>query len=231
MNISIYLLFITALFSQAAVAQTTARQTPKAIQQAVEQFLQIQTAGLPGQVQIKIGPIDPRLNVAECSALDPFIPSGSRLWGKTTVGIRCLAPSKWTIYISTSVHVLADYFVTVAPLAQGQSIHLKDITKNNGDITSLPPGVITDASQAIGRIASVSIPSGAPLRQDALRTQQAILQGQTVKLISTGPGFRVSSEARALNNASEGQVTQVRTSSGQLISGVAKAGGILEVNY
>jgi flagella basal body P-ring formation protein FlgA len=41
----------------------------------------------------------------------------------------------------------------------------------------------------------------------------------------------VSSDARALNNANEGQLTQVRTPAGQVISGIAKLGGIVEITY
>ena len=57
------------------------------------------------------------------------------------------------------------------------------------------------------------------------------IQGQSVKLVSQGPGFKVSSDGRAINNALEGQIAQVRSASGQVISGVARAGGIIEVNY
>jgi flagella basal body P-ring formation protein FlgA len=56
-------------------------------------------------------------------------------------------------------------------------------------------------------------------------------QGQTVKIVSSGPGFQITAEARALNNAVEGQVAQARTAGGQVISGVARPGGVLEVNF
>jgi flagella basal body P-ring formation protein FlgA len=41
----------------------------------------------------------------------------------------------------------------------------------------------------------------------------------------------VSSEGKALNNATDGQIAQVRTSSGQTVSGIARTGGIVEVLY
>jgi flagella basal body P-ring formation protein FlgA len=34
-----------------------------------------------------------------------------------------------------------------------------------------------------------------------------------------------------MNNASEGQIAQARTQNGQLISGVARLGGVVEVAY
>ena len=127
--------------------------------------------------------------------------------------------------------MIGEYVITAAPLAQGHAVGATDIVKIKGDLTSLPNGIITDASQAIGRTVVISLPSGAPLRGDSLRTQPAVQQGQSVRVVSSGPGFRVSTEARALNNASEGQIAQARTASGQVVSGIAKAGGVVEVSY
>jgi flagella basal body P-ring formation protein FlgA len=52
-----------------------------------------------------------------------------------------------------------------------------------------------------------------------------------VRVVSGGAGFRVSAEARAVAAASEGQIVQVRTAGGQQVSGVAKAGGLVEVAF
>ncbi len=71
-----------ALSAPDVFAQTAApRQDPDAIQAAAKQFLALQTTGLPGDVSIAIGRIDPRLNVAACAALQAFMPGGSRAWG------------------------------------------------------------------------------------------------------------------------------------------------------
>ncbi|HYD79783.1 MAG TPA: flagellar basal body P-ring formation chaperone FlgA [Paucimonas sp.] len=224
-----------ALLASASVAagaqETVARQDPAHIRQVVEQFLNMQTVGLPGQVTIKIGQIDSRSKLAACAAPQAFLPGGSRAWGKTTVGVRCSEPATWTIYVPATVHVVSEYVVTAKPVAQGQSLSESDLAKIRGDLTTLPSGIVTDAAQAVGRSPAVSLPAGMPLRMDTLRGQQAVQQGQTVKLVSSGPGFRVSGEARALNNAMEGQVAQARTTSGQVISGIAKAGGVVEVTY
>lgn len=201
------------------------------MRQAVEHFLSTQATGLPGQVKITIGQIDPRLNLQACAGLEPFLPNGSKVWGKTTIGVRCSVPASWVVYIPATVQVSGDYLATAAPLAQGQTIGPNDIVRLKGDLTALPPGILTDSSQAIGRRVAISLPAGLPLRQDALRNQQAVQQGQIVRLVSAGPGFRVSAEARALASGTEGQIIQARTGSGQVVSGVAKAGGVVEVTY
>lgn len=211
--------------------EATQRQDPAALRQTVEQFLQIQANGLPGKASISVGAVDPRLNLPACPAPQAFLPAGSRAWGKTTVGVRCTVPAPWTIYVSASVRVQGEYIATAGPLVQGQSIGPNDVTRLKGELTSLPAGIVTDASQAVGRTLAVSLPAGTPLRQDTLRMQQAIQQGQTVRVVSKGPGFSVSAEARALNNAGDGQVAQARTAGGQVVSGVARMGGIVEVVY
>ncbi len=223
-----------ALSTQFALAQVTepeARQDLGVLKQAAVQFLRTQASGLPGEVKVTLGSIDQRMKLPACATPETFFPSSSKAWGKTTVGIRCTVPSPWTIYVSAKVQVHGDYIVASVPLAQGQTITQTDIAKVKGDLTAMPAGIITDASQAIGRTVANSVRLGSPLRQDALRNQQAIQQGQAVRVILNGSGFSVSSEARALNNANEGQLTQVRTSGGQVISGIAKLGGIVELNY
>lgn len=192
-------------------------------------FLHAKTADQPGKVGITLGSLDARMNLNACAAPEAFLPSGSKTLGKTTVGVRCRAPSPWTVYLQAHITVETEYIATAKALTQGQIITQDQIVKTKGDLSTLPAGVITDPAQAIGRIAGLSLPAGAPVRAEALRNQPVIQQGQAVRLISSGPGFRVSAEATALAAASEGQLVQVKTSSGQLISGVAKVGGMVEV--
>ncbi len=218
--------------SQVAFGQDVEqRQDIGVLKQTVDQFLHKQAVGLPGEIRVTVGAVDPRLKLPACTTPEAFLPPSSKAWGKTTVGVRCTAPSAWTIYISAKVQVQAEYIAAAVPLAQGQTIGQNDIAKVKGDLTALPPGIVTDASQAIGRTVTSSVNVGAPLRQDAMRNQQAIQQGQAVRIVLNGAGFSVTSEARALNNANEGQLTQVRTPAGQVVSGIAKLGGIVELAY
>jgi flagella basal body P-ring formation protein FlgA len=214
-------------FAQSAPA----RQDLGVLRQAVTQFLTVQAGGLPGQISVTVGAIDPRLNLAACAAPEPFLPNGARAWGKTSVGVRCSAPSPWTVYIPAMVQVQGEYLAATVPLAQGQTIGPNDIAKVRGDLTALPPGIITEPSQAVGYTVARTVAVGAPLRQDALRSQQAVAQGQTVRLVSSGPGFKVTTDGRALANGIEGQTIQVRAPNGQTVSGVARLGGLVEVAY
>ena len=230
-NIVITVFALSTQFAIAQVVEPAPRQDLNTLKQTAEQFLRTQAKGLPGEVRVTVGAIDPRLKLPACTVPEAFLPPASKVWGKTTVGVRCTTPSSWTIFVSAQVQVQGEYIAAATPLAQGQTISQADLAKVKGDLTTLPAGVITDASQALGRSAATNIALGSPLRQDALRTQQAIQQGQAVRVVVNGAGFSVSSEARALNNAYEGQLTQVRTPAGQVVSGIAKLGGIVELAY
>ena len=59
---------------------------------ALDDFLRAQTRGLPGKVSYVISPLDARTQLPQCDAFEPFIPQGGKLWGRTTLGVRCLGP-------------------------------------------------------------------------------------------------------------------------------------------
>jgi flagella basal body P-ring formation protein FlgA len=222
------LLTCSLAFAQAPVSP---RQDLAALKAVVEQFLKTQSAGLAGDTSIEVGAIDPRMSLAACPAPQAFQQPGARTVGKTTVGVRCTAPAAWTVYIQAKVSVQGEYVAAAVPLVQGQPIQESQLVLMKGDLASLPNGVVTDMAQAVGRSSTVSLPSGAPLRLDALKSKPVVQQGQLVRVVSTGAGFKVSAEARAIGTASEGQVVQVRTPAGAIISGVAQAGGLVEVVF
>ena len=206
-------------------------QDTNVLRTVAEEFLSTQTTNSLGKASITIGKIDPRLKLPACINLSPFLMPGSKPWGKLTIGIRCLNSTSWVIYVSAQVSVTVDYYVTATTLSLGQMITSADIRKVNGDLSILPVGAITNPSQAIGKLLNISLISGSVLRTDALKSMLAIQQGQSIKVISTGPGFQVSTDAMALNNANDGQIAKAKTISGQLISGVARTGGIIDVSF
>ncbi|MEG2961858.1 MAG: flagellar basal body P-ring formation chaperone FlgA, partial [Janthinobacterium sp.] len=82
-----------------------------------------------------------------------------------------------------------------------------------------------------GASTNISLPPGTPMRLDTLRRKPVVMQGQLVRVVSSGNGFQVASEGRAIGSAGDGQTVQVRTQSGQQISGVARPGGMVEVAF
>lgn len=213
------------------LAAISAPATLDALRAHVEQFAHQQLAGQPGEIRVEVGALDPALRLPACQRLEVFLPAGVRLWGSVSLGVRCAAGANWTVYVPVTVRVQAPVVTAARPLPAGRLLTVEDLAVQTQDLTQLPPGVLTDPAQAVGQTLNVGLMPGYPLRQDMLRAPWVIRQGQTVKLIAQGGGFRVSAEGRALNNASAGQSVQVRTPSGQTVTGVARADGSVEVSY
>lgn len=215
--------------SPAAVqARGAAIQTPEAIIIAARAYLLERLAALPGQPSVTIDP--PRTEqLASCQNLSPFMPSSMTLHSRMTVGVRCDGPKTWTIYVQASVSVPGHYYVASRMIAAGQALTLADLEPRDGDLTALPPGVITHPETVIGMTAAYRINAGQPVKGGALRNAQSVVRGARVRINARGNGFMVSSEGQALGNAAPGAAVQVRTASGQVVSGVVRNAGLVDI--
>ena len=226
-----FLMPFTSVVSANQVNSKPALQDTAEIRSRVNEFLQIQTRGLPGKVAISIGHIDQHIRLQPCAALQTFLPTGSRAWGRTTVGVRCTMPGSWTIYVQARVTVSGEYLAAASPLRQGHVLGEQDLMFLTGDLTTLPPNILTDKTFAIGQTLSSSISAGTVLRQDILRKPLAVKQGQAVRIVSTGKGFTVSAEGQALASANEGQMVRAKTGNGSVVSGIARDNGEIVVSF
>lgn len=212
-------------------ARANDRQDLGVLRVLAKQFLLAQAASLPGTPSATVNPPDSRLQLAHCPAPQAYAPGGAKTIGKTTVGIRCDAPVQWNVFLPATVSVKTSYLASAAPLPQGQRLGSADLVTKQGDLATLPAGVLTDLAQARGRTLQLPVSAGVPLSRAMLRSQPVVQPGQQVRLVAQGTGFSVSSEARALTGGAEGDIVQARTAGGQVVAGVAQADGVLVVRY
>ncbi|MDR5752019.1 MULTISPECIES: flagellar basal body P-ring formation chaperone FlgA [unclassified Caballeronia] len=205
-----------------------ATQDGETIRAAALAFVQQQAAGLPGKPEITVMPVFPR-GLAPCTALDPFMPTGARLWGRTTVGVRCVGERPWTLYLQVRVSINATYYLAARAIAPGEVLSSADLIARDGDLTSMPQAIVTDPTQAVGAVALSRVPAGLPLRTDMLRGATSVSIGQNVRVVADGSGFSISAEGSVMNNAAPGQQVRVKTSAGQIITGVVKDSQTVEI--
>jgi flagella basal body P-ring formation protein FlgA len=191
----------------------------------VDKFLQVQTVGLPGKVRISV--TEPGSGaLPACDALEAFLPQGASAWGRVSVGLRCRSEAKpWTRYVQAHVAVEGRYVVAARAIDAGQALGAGDLAERTGDLSALPRSIVTDAAELKGVVAVNRIAAGAPVRRELVRGVVVIRQGQTVQVIAEGPGFTVSTEARAMTRAEAGATVQAKTRDGRLVSGVADEEG------
>ena len=204
------------------------QQSHAEIRAAIDSFVRTQLSDMPGKIMIKTGGIDRRIALTACPALEPFVPSGGRLLGNTTIGVRCVSGSSWTLFVPVQIKVNADLLVAIRPLQQGQVLRAEDIAVQNGDLTH--PGTLVDPAQVLGKVLKFGVGAGQALKQNMLRLPYAITEGQKVQIQVAGQGYQINYEGKALSNATEGQNLRIKTASGQVISGLALADGSVEVH-
>lgn len=220
-------LFLPCLLAVAGFADAN---TPEIIADTAERHVRQQLQNLPGKISITTSPLDTS-RLPPCTAFEAYTPAGGRLIGRTQIGVRCLGPSTFTVLVSAQIAVTGNYVTTSKALRGGQVIEAGDIIVASGDIGNLPSGFVQDAAAVVGKTLRNSIGPGQVLRSDQIMAALVIRQGQNVKVISTGSGFSVTAEGKAVANATIGQLVQVKMPSGQTITGTARADGSVEISF
>lgn len=212
-----------------AIAGAEPAQNLDVLQSAAAEFARERTRDLRGKVDVVAGPMDRRLHLPACPAPEPFIPSGSRLWGRSHVGFRCKAPHHWSVLVPVEVRVESTALFAARPLSAGQPLTDDDLQVRTVDITQLPGGILTDRTQAIGRVPRLSLAAGLPLRGDILRGVHMVTAGQTVTVLYRGDGLQIRAEGRALGAGAVGDTVRVRMPSGKVVTAVVTATAEVEV--
>lgn len=220
------LLLLACLFCTSALAAP--QQDHASLRAAVTTFVQQQITGLPGKVAFNVDEIDRRIALRPCNKIEAFLPTGSQLIGRVSIGVRCNEVNGWSIFIPVQIKITRELLISSKPLTMGQIVHEEDLARQSTELTQNVG--LTDARQAIGKVLRYSVAAGYILREDMLRTPYSVKQGEAVKLSVQGGGFSLSSSGVALNNASEGENVQIRTASGRVVSGIAGAEGVVRIN-
>ena len=182
------------------------------------------------RVEVELGQLDPRLRLAPCARIEPYLPTGSRPWGRTRVGLRCTdGATRWNVFLPLRVRVLAPAPVLREPLAAGTELREDHFTEAEVDWAERPQAPIADPLALAGHSLARALPAGEPLRAADLRRREWFAAGERVRVTALGPGYHVSTEGQALSRGVDGQSVRVRTEGGRVVSGVAVAERVVEL--
>ncbi|WP_338848431.1 flagellar basal body P-ring formation chaperone FlgA [Massilia sp. W12] len=226
----LYIVIGLALCGAARAQSLPQRQDLEQMRLVAQSWLEQQSRNAPGPLSINVTPFDARLHLPACAQLQAYTPQGAKPWGKTLVGVRCMQPA-WQAFTQAHVSVQVAYVSANSALAPGQILQAEHLSMQQGDLANLPPGVLTDMQQALGKQSSHSISAGQAISARQLRQPALIQHGQQVKLVASGAGFALQGEGRAVGGASLGGAVTVKLANGQQISGLAQAEGVVAVQF
>jgi flagellar basal body P-ring formation protein FlgA len=207
----------------AAGAQGTDEATLRA-------YVERQLVGTPGRVEVTVGELDSRRQLAPCGRAEPFVPPNARLWGRATLGVRCVEGAAWTVFVPLHVRIYGPVLVAARALPAGKVLDADDYRVAELELTREQPGMVASAEELRDRVTARPVAAGQPLRGDSFRVRPVLAPGDIVRVVHQGSGFTVSTEGKALGTATAGQVVRVQTESGRVVSGVASHGRIVEIS-
>ena len=185
----------------------------------------------PGvRVEVVPGTLDPRLRLAPCQRIQPYLPAGARPWGATRIGVRCVeGPVAWNITMPITVRVFAPGLVAAQALPAGTVLGPEHLRLDEVDWGASDAAVLTEPALAAGRALLRPLQPGQALRATDLKNRQWFAAGDPVRLMLTGSGFAIAAEAVAVSPGVEGQPVRVRTENGRMLTGRATGERTVEV--
>ncbi len=173
------------------------------------------------RMEVKVGTLDARLKLAACANVEPYLPPGSRLWGRTRIGLRCVdGMSRWNVSLPVTVNAFGNAWVIKSPVQAGAVITEDDVIESEVNWAEEANAVLRDRSLWVGHTATRLLTTGQTLRQGMVKPAQVFQAGSQVRVVAQGPGFQISSEAQALSAGVIGQIARVRLENGRVSSGV-----------
>ena len=217
-------------------AQAQPDQTPELV--AITQrwldgaLAQTQGGALPLRLEVSVGQLDSRLRLAACARVEPYLPAGASLWGRTRLGLRCIDGAvRWNVFLPITVKAWGPAWVLAGNVAAGAVLTPQDATKAEVDWAAEPAAIVANPQSWVGLIAARPLLAGQALRQNMVRAPELFKSGAPVRVVVQGAGYAVTSSGQAMSAGSEGQNVRVRMPNGRLIAGIVLADGTIEANF
>lgn len=193
---------------QGALAQTQAQQS------------------MPLRMEVQVGKLDPRLNLAPCLRVEPYLPSGSKLWGRTRIGMRCVEGTKpWNVFMPVTIRAFGPAWVLVNNVSMGEVLTHEHAMQSEVDWAESPHSIIALPDDWVGQTAARNLSAGMALRQTMVKAPEIFKPGAGVKVLVQGSGFAVTSSGKALESGSAGQNVRVRMENGRTVIGTVNQQG------
>lgn len=172
------------------------------------------------RMEVTVGTLDTRLRLAPCGKVEPYLPTGTRLWGKTRLGLRCIdGVSRWNVFLPLTVKAIGPAWVLRGNVAAGAVLGPNDAVQEEIDWAAEPSPVVAEMADWVGAMAARPLTAGQTLRQAMVRPAQVFQAGSQVRVVAQGGGFTVASDGQALTAGVVGQPARVRMESGRILAG------------
>lgn len=190
----------------------------------------VQAGGSALRMEVVVGTLDPRLRLAPCARVEPYLPAGARLWGRTRLGLRCVEGQvQWNVFLPVTIKAWGPAWVLAGNVQSGKVLTAADAVQDEVDWAAESAAVLANQESWVGQVASRQLLAGQALRQSMVRPPELFRAGAQVRVVAQGAGYVITSAGQALSSGAAGQAVRVRMDNGRIISGTVSEDGAVEV--
>lgn len=228
-------LLSTAVFPVQCVSASTDSEPHENILQVAADFIATQARQSHDarfEISVTPGRLDSRLHLRPCEAgLEAFAAPGTRIAGNSTVGVRCLGPVTWTLYVPVHVEVRGEVVVLAHAQPRGTVLAASQLRLESHDVGGLSAGYLIDLDEARDMVLRRALQAGAVLTPQMVEPPRLVRRGQRVQLLAENESVAVRVEGEALADGARGDHIRVRNLSSQrVVEGVVLSHGVVGVN-
>lgn len=184
--------------------------------------MQSNKAKLPAhlRLEIQVGQLDTRLSLSPCEKVEPFLPAGTVLWGRSRIGLRCASQdARWQVFMPITVKAYGRALTLVNNLPAGTLLTSDHVQEAEVDWAANASPIVLESQDWLGKSLSRNLATGEALRASMLRAPPSFAAGTKVKLLLKAPGFELASEGQSLSPGKLGEQVRVRLDNGRIVTG------------
>lgn len=167
---------------------------------------------------IQITPLDKRLRMAKCTKnLEAFLNAGTKLLGKSTIGVRCTGEKPWKIYISATINLFSDVVISNTPIHRGAVISKESLRTDRRNIAELHRGYYTTPDQIVGKIAKYTLNAENVITPSAVSMPKLVQRGKNVIIMAATGGIEVKMNGKAMADGHLGELIKIKNQRSQRI--------------
>ena len=222
---------VQPLLASAAHADDTRWHSNADIQATAESHVLGLTRDANNRTTVRAGSLDPRHRLPHCDRdLESFMRQGSAIGSRTVVGVQCRGSRPWKIFVPVEVVVLAEVFTAKHTLPRGHLITADDLAVAERDVSRMMNGYLTSTEALVGQRLKQSVIAGRVVTPAMLEADRIVKRGQTVTLIASQGGLKVSMTGKALSDGSLNQRIRVENvNSGRVVEGIVRSTEHVEI--
>ena len=227
---AVLLLLISAM-PAVTVAADTLWQPVDEITAAAEAYLKHTMGPSDDRLEPAAGYLDPRLQLPRCNvALEPYLRPGTKLAGRTIVGVRCPGATPWKVYLPVYVAVMENVLIARNSMPRGHLVRQEDVDVARRDTSSMLGGYLSRSGDIIGHRMKRAVARGVVITPSQLQAEVLIKRGQSVTLTVRNDSIDITMSGIALMDGTANQRIRVEnTGSGLVVEGLVRSEEQVEV--